>query len=110
MGTEVERQTIHGVRRLAAVVVTAAIGVGLTWLFCQGYLWKADDPRRGAARLFWEPGSLVAITVLEFAVLGAFIIRAATRGHGIGALVWVIVLWFIFNVVVTVALFGFPAY
>ena len=105
-----ERQTIHGFRRLAAVVVTAAIGAALTWLFCQGYLWKAGDPRRGAARLFWEPGSLVAITVLEFAVLGAFIIRAATTGHGIGALVWVIVLWFIFNVVVTVALFGFPAY
>ena len=84
--------------------------MALTWLFCQGYLWKAEDPRRGAARLFWEPESLVAITGLEFAVLGAFILRAAARAHGIGALVWVILLLFIFNTVLTVALFGFPAY
>ena len=68
------------------------------------------DPRRGAARLFWEPESLFAVTVLEFAVLGAFILRAAARAHGIGALVCVVLLLFIFNIVLSVALFRFPAY
>ena len=110
MGTDTQNEALRCFRRLAPVVTTATIGVALTWFFCQGYLWKAEDPTRGAARLFWEPGSLVAITVLEFAVLGAFIIKAVTRAQGIGALVWVIALEFIFNVVLTVALFGFPAY
>jgi hypothetical protein len=87
----------------------ATIGVALTGAFCQGYLWKAQDPSRGVRRLVWEPQSLVAITVLEFAVLGAFIIRAATRAHAIGALGWAIFLLFVFNIVLTVGLLGVPA-
>jgi hypothetical protein len=110
LGAETQRQALRCFGRLAAVTTVATIGVALTGAFCQGYLWKAQDPSRGAKHLFWEPESLVAITVLEFAVLGAFIIRAATRAHAIGALGWAIFVLFIFNIVLTVALFGVPVY
>jgi hypothetical protein len=91
-------------------LAVSAFGAALTGIFCQGYIWKAADPRRGAARLFWEPGSLYAIPVLEFLILGTFIVRAVRIAHGGVALVSTIFLLFVFNVVLTVALFGFPAY
>lgn len=97
------------VRRLVLVMATAVIGGALTWLFCQGYIWKTSH-RSVGGHLVWEPGSLIAVTVLEFAVLGVFIVRAAVKAHRIAALLWVVFVLFVFNVVLTVALFGFPAY
>ena len=95
----------HG--HIVAVLITAAIGVALTWVFCNQYLWKAADPRRGAARLPWEPGSLYAVTILEFLTLGAFIIAVAVGARRTRALVWCVSALFVFNIVLTVALFGF---
>src|SRR5437868_896925 len=78
---------IHRLGRLVGVLVSAAGGIALTWVFCDGYIWKAQDPRRGPGHLPWEPGSLYALTVLEYTILGAFIIRAAMRARSV-ALLW----------------------
>jgi hypothetical protein len=101
------QQAIQRCGQVVSVAAMAVVGLALTGFFGLMYLWTAAH-LYSQAHLWWQPAVIAGTAVLELAVLGLAIVRAATTPREMVDLFCVILVELAFNLFFTAIFVPIP--
>jgi len=102
------QQTIQRCGQLVSVAAMAVIGLALTGFF--GLMYLSTAAHLYSQHLWWQPAVIAGTALLEFAILGLAILRAATMPgpRAMVDLFCVILIQFVFNMFFTAVFVPIP--